>query len=284
MTDPPNEIEGVGYKKWLSKVPYFVVIDLSNGIERGKQSFVIHFTELFYLIKICYDFLMTINLSPNSLNLYLDCPNCFWLDKKMGIKRPPPFPYALNSAVDSLLKEEFDAYRKRSEAHPLIEKSHIKAKLFSNQRLLDQWRDNFQGIRYFDKDLQATLFGAVDDILEFSDGKLAPLDYKSTGSKVANVYDRFQLQLDAYTFMLEKNGYKTPRKGYLAFYIVDKDKGFVDRLPFRKEIHEIETNPSDIYEIFKDAVDVLKRETPPPHSADCQFCKWFGGANKFNVV
>ena len=224
-----------------------------------------------------------INLSPNSLNLYLECQQCFWLDKKQGIRRPPPYPYALNSAVDVLLKEEFDAYRKRGELHPMIKDNKLKAKLFDNQRLLDQWRDNFQGIRYFDKDLNASFFGAVDDILEFEGGKLAPLDYKSTGSKVANVYDRFQLQLDGYTFLLEKNGYKTNRKGYLAFYIVDKDKGFIDRLPFRKEMHEIETNPSDIYEIFKDAVDVLKSDNVPEHSKDCLFGKWIGAANKFMV-
>ena len=49
----------------------------------------------------------TIQLSPNSLNLFLECSHCFWLDKNLGIKRPPPYPYALNSAVDTLLKEEF---------------------------------------------------------------------------------------------------------------------------------------------------------------------------------
>lgn len=224
-----------------------------------------------------------IKLSSNSLNLYLECPHCFWLDKKMGIKRPPPYPYALNSAVDILLKEEFDTYRAKNLSHPLLEENNIKAKLFSNQKLLNQWRNNLSGIRYFDKETGATIFGAVDDILEFSDGKLAALDYKSTGSKVANVYDRFQLQMDTYTFLLEKNGFSTPRKGYLAFYIVDKEKGFIDRLPFRKEIYEIETNPEGIYEIFKDAVAVLKQPDPLSHSQDCQFDKWLKGAVHYNV-
>ena len=222
-----------------------------------------------------------IQLSPNSLNLYLDCPHCFWLDKNLGIKRPPPYPYALNSAVDALLKEEFDAYREKKLAHPLLKENNIKAHLFGNQKLLNQWRNNLAGIRYFDPELQATLFGAVDDVLEFDDGKIAPLDYKSTGSTAANIYDRFQLQLDTYTFLMEKNGYQTPRKGYLAFYIVDKSRGFIDRLPFRKEFMEIETNPSDIYGIFKDAVAILKMATPPSHSQDCQFGKWLEGATKF---
>src|SRR3990167_2526917 len=182
-----------------------------------------------------------IQLSPNSLNLYLECPHCFWLDKNLGIKRPPPYPYALNSAVDALLKEEFDTYRHRGTVHPLLEGIGTRAHIFGNQKLLNQWRDNFAGIRFYDKDLKATLFGAVDDVLEFDDGALAPLDYKSTGSSAAKIYDRFQLQLDTYTFLMEKNGYKTKRKGYLAFYIVDKSRGFIDRLPFRKEMVQIET-------------------------------------------
>ena len=231
----------------------------------------------------------SINLSPNSLNLFLECPHCFWLDKNLGIKRPPPYPYALNSAVDALLKEEFDTYREKKLPHPIFKEAGIKAHLFPNQKLLNQWRNNLAGIRYFDEVLQATLFGAVDDILEFDpstgsgQAKIAPLDYKSTGSTAANVYDRFQLQLDTYTFLMEKNGYKTPRKGYLAFYIVDKSRGFIDRLPFRKEVVEIDTNPLDVYEIFKDAVTILHKSVPPKHSSDCQFKKWLDGAKSFNI-
>lgn len=223
----------------------------------------------------------SIQLSPNSLNLYLECPCCFWLEKKEGIKRPQPYPYALNAAVDILLKEEFDSYRKKGEPHPLLISHNIQANLFPNQQLLNQWRSNFSGIRYYDQKLDATLFGAVDDVLEFSDKKLAPLDYKSTGSAVANVYDRFQLQMDIYTYLLEKNGFETPRKGYLAFYIVDKQNGFGDRLPFRKELHEIDTNPLDIPELFEEAVSVLKRITPPPHSKDCQYGQWMIKARNF---
>jgi len=215
-----------------------------------------------------------IKLSPSSLNLFLECRRCFWLEKKQGIRRPPPYPYALNMAVDVLLKQEFDSYRVKGELHPLLGANNIQARLFSNQSLLNQWRNNLAGIRYYDQTLDATLFGAVDDILEFEDGKLAPLDYKSTGSSVPTVYDRFQLQMDIYTFLLEKNGFLTPRKGYLAFYIVNKGNGFNDKLPFKKELHEIETDPSDIPKIFKDAVGTLRKNAPPPASQDCKFCQW----------
>ncbi len=216
-----------------------------------------------------------IQLSPNSLNLFLECQRCFWLEKKEGIRRPPSYPYALNMAVDVLLKQEFDKYRAKGEPHPLLVANNIPAKLFSDQELLNKWRSNFQGIRYYDKELDATIFGAVDDILEFKNGELAPLDYKSTGSKVAKVYDRFQLQMDVYTYLLEKNGYSTPRKGVLAFYIVDKENGFENRLPFRKEVHVIDTDPSYVQKLFEDAVGLLRKDIPPPSNPDCKFCQWF---------
>ncbi|MEA3344238.1 MAG: PD-(D/E)XK nuclease family protein [Patescibacteria group bacterium] len=220
-------------------------------------------------------------LSPNSLNLFLECKRCFWLEKKQGIRRPPHYPYTLNSAVDNLLKQEFDKYRAKKETHPLLVANNIPAKLFSNQKLLNRWRDNFQGIRYYNKDLNATFFGAVDDILEFQDGKLAPLDYKSTGSKVAKIYDHFQLQMDAYTYLLEKNGYSTPRKGCLAFYVVDQENKFEGKLPFRKEIHTIDTNPSYIEKLFEEAVETLRRNRTPMPSKDCKFCEWFEKASNY---
>jgi len=192
----------------------------------------------------------------------------------MRIKRPQPYPYALNTAVDTLLKEEFDEHRKKGELHPLLVAYNIPAKLFSNQELLNEWRSNLKGIRYYDPTLGATLFGAVDDVLEFADGKLAPLDYKSTGSKVPTVYDRFQLQMDVYTFLLEKNGYKTVRKGCLAFYVVDKESGFKDKLPFKKEIHMIDTDPSYVQKLFEEAVNSLYKDAPAAHSADCQYGRW----------
>jgi len=224
-----------------------------------------------------------IQLSPNSLNLYLECPYCFWLEKGQGIRRPPPYPYALNTAVDILLKQEFDSYRAKDESHPLLIAHNVPAKLFANQQLLNVWRNNFEGIRYYDRQLDATLFGAVDDILEFSNGALAPLDYKSTGSRVAKVYDRFQLQMDIYTFLLEKNGYTTNRKGCLAFYVVDKENGFEGRLPFKKEIHMIDTDPAHVPSLFKEAVELLRQEKPPQaHRPDCPFGQWFKQAGQFS--
>ena len=47
-------------------------------------------------------------LSRSKIDLFIECPRCFYFDRKIGVARPPGFPFALNSAVDTLLKKEFD--------------------------------------------------------------------------------------------------------------------------------------------------------------------------------
>ena len=48
-------------------------------------------------------------LSRSKIDLFFECPKCFYLDRRLGVGRPPGFPFSLNSAVDGLLKKEFSA-------------------------------------------------------------------------------------------------------------------------------------------------------------------------------
>ena len=43
---------------------------------------------------------------------FLSCKRCFYLDRVKGLKEPSMPGWALNIAVDELLKKEFDLYRK----------------------------------------------------------------------------------------------------------------------------------------------------------------------------
>ncbi|GAI53572.1 unnamed protein product, partial [marine sediment metagenome] len=44
-----------------------------------------------------------IRLSPSALNLFLQCPRCFWLEKNKGIKRPRGIFPSLPSGMDSVI-------------------------------------------------------------------------------------------------------------------------------------------------------------------------------------
>ena len=50
-------------------------------------------------------------LSRSKVELFMDCPRCFYLDRRLGIARPAGFPFNLNPAVDALLKTEFRGCR-----------------------------------------------------------------------------------------------------------------------------------------------------------------------------
>ncbi|MCO6434707.1 hypothetical protein, partial [Nitrosomonas nitrosa] len=56
-------------------------------------------------------------LSRSKIDLFLQCPRCFYFDRRLGVGRPPGFPFALNSAVDHLLKLEFDVHRANGTTH-----------------------------------------------------------------------------------------------------------------------------------------------------------------------
>ena len=74
----------------------------------------------------------------------------------------------------------------------------------------------------------------------------------------------------------------TKRVELIAKCYTEGAKAFEDPV-YQEEIMEINTNPSDIYEIFKDAVVVLRKDFPPKHSTDCKFGKWLSSAKEFNI-
>jgi len=102
-------------------------------------------------------------LSRTKLDLFVECPRCFYLDQRLGLKRPSGPPFLLNSAVDHLLKQEFDIYRANGTKHPLLEKYGVDAIPIPHDEL-EKWRHNFTGIQYHHKKTNFLLYGAIDDL------------------------------------------------------------------------------------------------------------------------
>src|SRR3989344_1124904 len=71
-------------------------------------------------------------LSRSKIDLFVECPRCFYLDRKLGVGRPDMPGFTLNIAVDHLLKKEFDIHRANKEAHPLMKQYGIKAVPFEH--------------------------------------------------------------------------------------------------------------------------------------------------------
>jgi len=89
-------------------------------------------------------------LSRSKIELFKECPRCFYIDRRLGVGRPPGFPFNLNSAVDTLLKKEFDIHRVKQTVHPLMQAYKIEAVPFKHKDI-DVWRENFVGVQHLHK-------------------------------------------------------------------------------------------------------------------------------------
>ncbi len=214
-----------------------------------------------------------IKLSRSRLELFLECPRCFWLLMNKNIKRPPGFPYTINSAVDYLLKQQFDEHRAQGTAHELIKKYKVDAIPFSHEEM-DCWRHNFTGVQFAHEKTGFLVYGAVDDVWKNSKDELIVVDYKATGAKEHKIYDSYKRQMEVYQWLLKKNDFKVSDLGYFLFAKVDKEQGFQHgKLSFELIIEPCEGNSDWIEDKISDAKKCLESDIPKPDN-ECDYCKW----------
>ena len=212
-----------------------------------------------------------IRLSPSTLNLFADCPRCFWLHIKEGIHRPRgPFP-SLPSGMDGVLKTYYDKYRLAGKLPPEID-GKIEGKLFPDLAKMNRWRNWRTGLDYVDKKRNARLVGALDDLLQIGN-KYGPLDYKTRGSGInEKSHTYYRLQLDLYALLLKENGLAPAGFGYLIFYYPNKvETGAVTH--FTAEPVRVDTNAESGRAVFEKAVELLNKKIPAHHSS-CEYGLW----------
>jgi len=180
-------------------------------------------------------------LSRSKIELFTQCPRCFWLDVRYKISRPSSPPFQINKAIDELYKKEFDFFRANGQPHPVMTKNKIDAVPFQHKEL-DKWRHNFSGVSILHDETNLHLFGAVDDVWVDKDGDLIVVDYKATSkTSEVNLDSDWQItykrQMEIYQWLLRKNGFKVSNTGYFVYTNarVDLD-GFNDTLQFRTKV------------------------------------------------
>jgi len=210
-------------------------------------------------------------LSPSSLNLMTECPRCFWLTMNNVWKRPAGIFPSLPSGMDRILKTHFDKFRAKGELPPeLKENKECKGlKLFDDEEKLSMWRNNRKGISWQDSKGNI-LHGAVDNLMS-KNNKLIVLDYKTRGYPLkSDTAEHYQLQLDIYNFLLQKNRYKTEDFGFLLFYI-PKEVAETGEVIFDTSLVKMEVDTKRAEKLWKKALKMLGDNCPKKH-ADCPWC------------
>jgi len=217
-------------------------------------------------------------LSRSKIELFINCPRCFYLDRRLGVGQPPGFPFTLNSAVDKLLKKEFDFHRSRQTPHPLMEAYGIKAVPFQHEKL-NYWRDALRGgIEYLHTPTNLLLSGAVDDVWVGEEWQLFIVDYKSTSKEEEVTLDAdwqvsYKRQMEIYQWLFSKNGFNVSSTGYFVYCNGNTAKeAFNAKLEFDIKIIPYEGNSAWIDSMIMEMHKCLMSPAAPAHSKDCDYC------------
>jgi CRISPR/Cas system-associated exonuclease Cas4 (RecB family) len=219
-------------------------------------------------------------LSRSKIDLFIECPRCFYIDNKLGTARPKGFPMNLNTAVDTLLKKEFDFYRAKKQPHPLMEKFNVDAVPFEHKNM-DIWRDNFKGVEYFHEPTGMTVCGAVDDVWINKRGEVYVVDYKSTSKEEKVTLDAdwqisYKRQMEIYQWLLRKNDLDVSPIGY---FVYANGKTDVDAFNAKIEF-DIDVIPYEEQGLFNEDILFKIKETLdgnelPPAGHECDYCAHF---------
>ncbi len=216
-------------------------------------------------------------VSRSGIELFVECPKCFYLDKRLGIARPQGPAFTINTAVDTLLKKEFDAHRAKGVAHPFMKAYGIDAVPFAHE-MLDEWRENFKGIQYLHEPTGLKVAGAVDDIWVNKKGELIIADYKATAKKEEVTLDAdwqmsYKRQMEVYQWLLRRLGFKVSSTGYFVYCNGRTDRAAFDgKVEFDVKIIPYTGDDSWVEPILPEIKKCLEGKKVPKAPKDCEYC------------
>ena len=222
----------------------------------------------------------TLKLSRSGVELFKNCQKCFYLERKLNVKALSGFPFNLNSAVDELLKNEFDGYREQKKPHPYMKDIDKNLIPFQHEDL-DKWRANFTGVQFHHEETDLLLTGAIDDVwIDLGTDELVVVDYKATSSKDEVNLDKdwqisYKRQMEFYQWLLRQNGFKVSNDGYFVYCNGIKDsKVFDNRLNFEVKILPYKANDSWVTPALKEIKNCLNSDELPGESDRCDYCAY----------
>jgi len=219
-------------------------------------------------------------LSRTKIELFTQCQRCFYLDCCRGVSRPKGPPFALNSAVDLLLKKEFDTYRVRQVAHPLMKAYGIDAVPFKHERM-EEWRDALKrGVATLHTSTNLFIRGGIDDVWVSPSGELIIVDYKATSKEGKITLDdewkiQYKRQMEIYQWLFRQNGFKVSDVGYFVYVNGKTDKeAFDGKLEFDVAIIPYTGSDEWIDGVLHDIKACLMSDKIPEGSSNCEYCSY----------
>ncbi|MBI5906891.1 PD-(D/E)XK nuclease family protein [Candidatus Saccharibacteria bacterium] len=230
-------------------------------------------------------------LSRSKIENFIRCSRCFWLDRRLGIGQPSMPPFLINSAVDELLKTEFDTYREKGQQHPWQIEFKIDAKPFKHAHL-NRWRHTFTGVQHLHKPTNFLIFGGVDDVWETPKGELVVVDYKATAKNKeitdledSKWHDAYRRQMEVYQWLLRGEGHKVSDTGYFVYANgIAKGEGFFNKVEFRTNVFPYKGSDKWVEPTLRKIKDCLESDDMPKEAADCEYCAYARSRTELTIT
>lgn len=225
-------------------------------------------------------------LSRSKLELFQKCPRCFYFDRRLGVGIPQGPAFTLNSAVDNLLKKEFDSYRQAGKPHPLMVEHGIDAVPFAHADL-EKWRDALRGgLEHHHVDTNLLVTGGIDDLWVKPTGEVVVVDYKATAKNGEITLDSqwqqaYKRQVEIYQWLLQKMGFTVCSTAYFVYCNgqMDRDE-FGSKLEFKIKLIPYEADTSWVEQFVREAHKCLNAKKPPKHSETCEMWAYRAAASQ----
>jgi CRISPR/Cas system-associated exonuclease Cas4 (RecB family) len=224
-------------------------------------------------------------VSRSKIELFMQCPRCFWLDTRLKITRPSSPPFNINKTIDELFKKEFDIHRAAGTPHPIMVTNKLTGVVPYAHADLDKWRYNFTGVVALHKPTSLHVFGAIDDVWVNELGELIVVDYKATSkAKEVSIDSDWQVsykrQMEVYQWLLRQNGFTVSDTGYFVYTNarIDVD-GFADKLDFVTKLIPYTGDDGWVEPTLEKMKKCMESDDMPPvgeaaMGGPCEFCNY----------
>lgn len=232
-------------------------------------------------------------VSRSKIELFKQCPRCFWLDVRLKITQPQGPPFNINKAIDELFKKEFDVYRAKGEPHPLMVEHGVQAVPFTHKDL-DTWRETFVGVQHIHEPTNLLVFGGIDDVWVTPDGELLVVDYKATAKdKEVSINAAWQIsykrQVEVYQWLLRRNGLPVNNTAYFVYANGRMDlDGFNNRVEFKTKVIPYVGDDSWVEQTLHDMKRCMDGDMPEIGvsimGGECEFCAYVRERTKLTLA
>jgi hypothetical protein len=202
-------------------------------------------------------------ISQKSVELFMECPRCFFLEKREGVRRTVSGETARQSAIPQSIRLEFDRLR-AGQAHPPLMNSAGFKPYFSED--LTTWRSSEAGVTHHDRWTNFIVSAPLDDVWTNLADELVLVGLSATPPPSART-GLDQRRIEMPLWILRQQEIKVSSQ---AVWIYPKTEGAAD---IQLAVAKLKVSDGWVRTQLATIKDCLEAQTCPDASSHCTFCK-----------